>query len=199
MRLVATLILLVASGCTRPNLDYTGGSGGAGNNDFGQADSGAITCSGDARGCVGAGASGHCVNGTLTPDRTCPEGSTCNATVCGPPASKPGSPQTGQRCDVSGGPEEQQCRALPSANLSCQPFVNVGTQKLVWFCDAAVGAGGAGAHCTRGSECRTGVCTAGGICFFGCHSDLECGSPALRCNSLDVTVEGVTQSAKSCS
>jgi hypothetical protein len=197
MRLCAALILLVASGCTRPNADYTGGSGGSGNNDFGQADSGAIPCAGYARGCVGAGASGVCMNGTLSPDRTCPAGSTCAGTVCGPPASNPASPQTGQRCDVRGGPEEQQCMALLSANLSCQPFVDVALHKLVWICDSAVGTGGSGAHCSHGADCKSGICGPNGLCFVGCHTDLECGV-GLKCNSIDVTVEGVTQSEKSC-
>jgi hypothetical protein len=198
MRFCAALVLLVASACTRHNADYTGGSGGGGNNDFGQADSGAIPCTGDARGCVGAGASGRCVNGTLTPDRTCPDGSTCVGTVCGQPASNPGSPQTGQRCDMHGGPEEQQCEALSAAMLSCQPFVDVVLDKLVWVCDRAVGSGGPGAKCTRGGDCKSGICTANGLCFVGCHTDIECGL-GLKCNSLDVTVEGVTQSEKSCS
>jgi hypothetical protein len=89
--------------------------------------------------------------------------------------------------------------ALATANLSCQPFVDPATRKLVWYCDAAVGPGGAGAKCSRAADCKTGVCGPGGVCIFGCHSDLECGSLTLKCNSVSVTVEGVSDSAKSCS
>jgi hypothetical protein len=188
MRLVATFACLLVCGCTRANSDYIADSGIGGDNDFGLADLGATPgtpCSGDARACLGTAASGFCSGGTLALDRTCPSQSSCAATYCAPPASRPGS-QVGERCDSGGAPADRRCLANLADMLTCQPFVNPGTHKLAWFCAPAVGSGST--RCTRGADCRSGVCADTGSCFAGCPGGF----------SVHVTVEGVTESAKSC-
>jgi hypothetical protein len=199
MRFAATLACLLACGCTRANSHYIDDSSAPGDNDFGLADLSAtpgMPCSGDARDCLGAGASAFCSGGSLALDRTCPAQSTCVATYCAPPASKPLS-QVGERCDVGGGPRESLCRANLAEMLSCQPFVAGGT-RLQFYCDTSVGPGGAGTRCTQGSECRSGFCADNRYCFAGCQSDLDCPARPLHCVSVHITVEGVTESTKSC-
>jgi hypothetical protein len=195
MRMVATLACLLACGCTRANSDYIADSSVPGDNDFGLADLSAtagMPCTSGARDCLGAGASAFCDSGRLAVDRTCPAQSSCAATYCVPPASKPLT-QVGERCDVGGGPREGLCRANLADMLSCQPFV--AGSRLAFYCDSAVGTGGAGTRCTQGSECRSGFCADNGYCFAGCQSDAEC---PVRCASVHITVEHVTESTKSC-
>jgi hypothetical protein len=127
--------------------------------------------------------------------RTCPNRSECTSGYCSPPTPLVGT-QLGERCDANGGPQQLQCMASAAANLSCQPFVNPTGQEVRWFCDTSVGAGRGGTHCTRGNECRSGVCASGGTCFDGCQQNLECGG--LTCRAVMITVEGVALTAKSC-
>jgi hypothetical protein len=198
MRFLATLTLVVACGCTAANPHY---SGAGGNNDFGQADLSATgPCTGTERTCLGAATSGRCQGGGFVSDRACPAGSQCQRDYCAPPP--PMLPtQVGQRCDNSGGPQERQCSAVLTAMLSCQPFVDPGTGKLRFYCDQPVGAGGAAARCKSGGDCHSGVCSNDGTCFYGCQSDFDCPAiplPRPRCTTVDITVEGVTESVKSC-
>lgn len=120
---------------------------------------------------------------------------------CAPPTPLFGT-QVGARCDANGGAQQLQCSASPAAMLSCQPFVDVGTLKLRWFCDAPVGAGRAGVHCTKGSECRSGVCgTTTQACFDACQTDTDCRTSigsTMTCTSVEISVEGVTVTAKGC-
>jgi hypothetical protein len=198
MRLAVTLACLLACGCTRPNSDYVADSSVGGDNDFGLADLGAtagMPCNGSERACLGAGSSGFCSGGRLVLDRTCPANSSCAETYCAAPASQLLT-QIGHRCDEAGGPQDRRCLANLAAMLTCQPFVAGG--KLAWYCDSAVGGGGPGTRCTRGADCRSGVCADSGSCFAGCQSDADCPARPLHCVSVHVTVEGVTESAKSC-
>ncbi len=46
------------------------------------------------------------------------------------------------------------------------------------------------ATCASGLDCSTGLCTAGGQCYYACDVSTDC--PAnFACNSVDVSVEGV--------
>ena len=81
--------------------------------------------------------------------------------------------------------------------------MDTATKNLRWFCDSVVGAGKAGTRCcTKGSECRSGVCAAAGVCFDACQQNQDCftlGAPTqLTCKSLEITVEGVTVTQKGC-
>ena len=211
---VAALALLCAAGCTAHNPDYTGGGGGGGGVGADLAGvtldlagvvldlSGPMgTCSGDQRKCAGATASDRCEGGMFVVDRECPAASSCTNNYCAPPTAMFGT-QIGARCDAQGGAQQIQCSAAPPpAMVSCQPFVDPSTKNIRWFCDTAVGSGRAGTHCTSGAECRSGVCAAAGTCFDACQRDQDCFStanPGLTCKSFDITVEGVTITAKGC-
>jgi hypothetical protein len=202
MRFPATVLLFVALSCTAANPHYIGDSSVGGNNDFGQADLAATACSSDARACLGLSTSAHCQNGAFSPDRSCPPSSMCTNGYCAPPPPPVTQPsEVGQRCDSNGGPQERQCAAVFAAMLSCQPFVDLSALKILWYCAQPVGSGSAGVKCTRGAECRSGVCSADAICFVACQSDFDCPSTLTRplhCKSVSVTVEGVTQSFQSC-
>lgn len=213
MRILATLALLAAA-CTAHNPDYTGGGGGgagtAGGDlaGAGPADLAGATldlagplgpCTAGERQCSGTVASDRCEAGMFVVDRQCPAGSQCTSSYCAAPATMVGT-QLGLRCDAQGGPQQIQCLAKPG--VSCQPFVEPATRNLRWFCDTAVGSGTASTHCTKGSECRSGVCAVqAGICFDACQQTSDCtlaGTPGLTCQSMSITVEGVTVTAKGC-
>jgi hypothetical protein len=210
---VAALGILCAMGCTAHNPDFVGdgGGGGAGADLAGvTVDLAGVvldlsgpmgTCTGDQRKCSGAAASDRCEGGMFVIDRECPASSSCTNNYCAPPTAMFGT-QIGARCDANGGAQQVQCSASLTAMLSCQPFVDPATKGVRWFCDAAVGAGRAGTHCAKNSECRSGVCAASGFCLDGCQRDQDCLSTAgntLTCKSLQMTIEGVTITQKSCS
>jgi hypothetical protein len=192
---------LVAMGCTTANPNFVASDGGVRDLAVGAADLAPSGCSGDERSCLGLTASAFCENGAFTPDRTCPSGSSCAQTYCAPPTEQLPT-QVGQRCDASGGAQQLQCSASPTAMLVCQPFVDPSSHKLAFYCDAPVGAGGAGVSCTQGSTCKSGFCGANGTCFSACQTDFECPATStvltFKCTTVDLTVEGVRQSQKSC-
>jgi hypothetical protein len=210
---VAALGFLLAAGCTAHNPNFVGDAGGGGGG--GSTDLAGVTldlagvvldlsgpmgsCMGDQRKCSGTAASDRCEGGMFVIDRECPANSTCSANYCAQPTAVFGT-SIGARCDAQGGAQQIQCLAQP--NLSCQPFVDTATKSLRWFCDSVVGSGRAGTHCTKGSECRSGVCAAAGVCFDACQRDQDCFAPAanpqLTCKSLEITVEGVTVTQKGC-
>ena len=220
MKYLATAAALAAAcvigaGCTAHNPSYTGDGGGGGGGTSG-ADlagthdlAGAVfdlsgpmgSCAADQRQCSGTVASDRCEGGMFVVDRVCPPASSCATGYCAPPAAMLGT-QIGARCDANGGAQQLQCMASPTATLSCQPFVDPPTKMLRWFCDTAVGPGHAGQHCTKGGECRSGVCAlaAGGVCFDACQRDQDCqlGGGTLTCKSVQITVEGVTITGKAC-
>ena len=214
MRFLATVVALAiacACGCTAHNPNYTGGGGGGGGGTSGADFAGGNVvfdlsgpmgaCTPGERKCAGTAASDRCEGGMFVVDRSCPTGSSCMSNYCAPPTALFGT-QVGARCDANGGAQQLQCMASPTAMLSCQPFVDPSTINLRWFCDAAVGAGRAPAHCAKGSDCRSGVCaTTTQSCFDACQRDQDCqlgGSSSLTCKSLQITVEGVTVTAKGC-
>ncbi|HEX8952951.1 MAG TPA: hypothetical protein VF945_13940 [Polyangia bacterium] len=200
---VAAVAIAGAAGCTAHNPDYTGGVGG----DLAGVTldlAGAVVdlsgpmgaCAAGDRKCAGAVASDRCEGGVFVVDRTCPAGSSCANDYCGQPALMLGT-QIGARCDLNGGAQQLQCMA--KMGLSCQPFVDPATKNLRWFCDSNVGAGTATTHCTTGAQCRSGVCAVkAGICFDACQRDQDCSLAGLTCQSLEITVEGVTVTGKGC-
>lgn len=217
MRFLATVAALTIGasvvGCTAHNPNYAGdgggGAGGVGGDLAGVTLDLAGTmvdlsgpmgaCAAGERKCAGTVASDRCEGGMFVVDRTCPADSSCAATYCSQPTLMLGT-QIGARCDAGGGAQQLQCSA--KTGLSCQPFVNPLTKNLRWFCDSNVGAGTGLTHCTKGSECRSGVCSLQGICLDACQSDTDCqGIPGLTtttCQSLTIIVEGVTVTQKGC-
>jgi hypothetical protein len=212
----AALATVCALGCTAHNPSYTGdggGGGGGGSPDFAGTSgadlagvavdlSGPLgSCAADQRQCSGTVASDRCEGGMFVVDRVCPPASSCMAGYCAPPTAMFGT-QIGARCDANGGAQQLQCMASPTAMLSCQPFVDLATKELRWFCDTGVGMGRAGQHCAKPGDCRSGVCvqTAGGVCFDACQRDQDCqlGGGTLTCKSVSITVEGVTKTEKTC-
>lgn len=216
----AALLVLVAAcelSCTTVNPDFVGFGAGV---DGGATDGSpeghpdlhaggpdlAPVCTAGQRACLATTGSAACQGGQLKLDRKCPTGSSCTAGYCqAPPMSS--TSLTGQSCDVGFGPQENNCFANggPAADtLSCEPFVTDPAQMGVsWVCAPSVGQGLPGTACTRGDECRSGFCGSNGTCFRACAQDNDCpfqGSTGKRyaCNNVDVTVEGVTVSAKSC-
>jgi hypothetical protein len=208
---VAALAIACAVGCTAHNPNYLGDGGGGGSG----GDLAGVTvdlanavvdlsgpmgvCTQGQRKCSGTVASDRCEGGMFVVDRTCPADSSCANDYCGPPTATFGT-QIGARCDGSGGAQQLQCMASPTAMLSCQPFVDPSTKNLRWFCDSPVATGKAGTHCTSGAQCRSGVCAVNaGLCFDACQRDQDCGlNTGLTCQSLEITVEGVTVTAKGC-
>jgi hypothetical protein len=208
---VAALSILCAAGCTAHNPNFVGDGGG------GAVDLAGVTldlagvvldlsgpmgaCTGDQRKCSGTAASDRCEGGVFVVDRQCPANSSCTSDYCAPPTAMFGT-QIGARCDAQGGAQQLQCAASATAMLSCQPFVDPATKNIRWFCDTSVGAGRAPAHCTTGSECRSGFCTDASTCFDACQRDADCVTATtgtqLTCKSFNITVEGVTISAKGC-
>ncbi|MDB4966320.1 MAG: hypothetical protein JWN44_2009 [Myxococcales bacterium] len=208
MRLLATLAVLVA-GCTAHNPSFVGDggatddlAGGGGSSDLatGPLDlSGPMgSCSAGQRMCAGTQASDRCEGGIYVVDRNCPAGSECMSTYCAPPLPGVGT-QVGQRCDASGGPQQLQCSAALVQNLSCQPFIDPVSKDYRWYCDSPAGGGSAGTPCTRGSDCRSGFCGSNGTCFEACQAAGPGSGCALRCQSVQIVVEGVKQTVKSCS
>jgi len=214
MRFLATVVALAIAcmcGCTGHNPNYLADGGGGGGGDAGSPDlsgcnvvfdlSGPMgTCVQNERKCVGTVASDRCEAGMFVLDRTCPAGSSCTGAYCAPPTAMFGT-QIGARCDANGGAQQLQCMASPTAMLSCQPFVEPSAMTLRWFCDSPVGSGRAGVHCAKGADCRSGVCaTTTQTCFDACQRDQDCqlGGGTLTCKSLEITVEGVTVTAKGC-
>jgi hypothetical protein len=130
--------------------------------------------------------------------RTCPARSMCSSGYCSPPAPELGT-QIGQRCDASAGPQQLQCVASFAAGLTCQPFVDVASHELRWYCDSHVGTGTAGTQCssTSGSKCRSGICASTNTCFEACQQTTECAG-TLACRDVQITVEGVGATVKSC-
>lgn len=129
--------------------------------------------------------------------RSCPNRSVCTDGYCAPPTPVVGT-QIGERCDANGGAQQLQCSASLAAGLSCEPFVDPASHEVRWYCDNSVGSGRAGAHCTRGSECRSGVCSAGGTCFEACQQSQDCALAGLICRAVMIAVEGLALTAKSC-
>lgn len=209
---VASVALACTIGCTAHNPNYLGGSGDAGAGvDFAGVTldlagvvvdlSGPMgTCSPGDRKCAGAAASDRCEGGMFVVDRACPATSSCAADYCAPPPAQFGT-QIGARCDANGGAQQLQCMASPAASLSCQPFVDPATKNIRWFCDNGVGPGHYQTHCTKNAECRSGVCAVkAGVCFDACQRDQDCqlAASTLTCQSLEITIEGVTVTAKGC-
>ncbi len=222
MRYLATVALLAVA-CTAHNPDYTGGGGGGGGGSAGggggmggdlagtppPADLAGTNvdlagpmgpCTAGQRQCAGIVASDRCEGGMFVVDRVCPASSSCMNDYCAPPTPMVGT-QVGLRCDANGGAQQLQCMASAAANLSCQPFVDANNHNVHWFCDSAVGAGRAGTKCTKGSECRSGVCAVNaGVCFDACQQSQDCTliAPNLTCQQTTIVVEGVTVNGKSC-
>ena len=207
MRSFATLLLVVAAGCTAHNPDFVGAAGGGDLAGAPPADLAGLVldlagplgaCTAGQRMCSGTTASDRCEGGMFVVDRSCPMGSECKSNFCAAPSPVFGT-QIGQRCDANGGAQQLQCMASAQVLLSCQPFVE-GGKNLRWFCDAAVGNGRAGLHCARGSECRSGICGGNGTCFDACQRDQDCMLVAatLTCQSIDIVVEGVKATVKGC-
>ena len=181
---------LILAACTSHNPSYVG------NEDMVRpADLSGGTCGPGERRCAGSTTSDRCEQGGFVVDRKCPGASTCSLTYCTPPATMLPT-QIGQRCDV-GGAQEAQCMASRMLMLECQPFVDPNNRSVQWFCDSPVGSGGAGASCKQGSECRSGFCGANGTCFHACKLDFQCGNN-LKCNSVEIVVEGVRVQSGSC-
>jgi len=212
LAIVAAGALACGVGCTAHNPIYTGGGGGGAGTDFAGVTldlagvvvdlSGPMgTCGPDERKCAGTAASDRCEGGMFVVDRACPPGSSCTDNYCGQPAPVFGT-QVGMRCDVPNGAQQIQCMASPTANLSCQPFVDPATKNVRWFCDTAVAPGKAHSPCTKNSDCRSGVCSVkSGVCFDACQADSDCrigGNTTATCQSLEITIEGVTITAKGC-
>ena len=214
LAIVAAGALASTSGCTAHNPNYTGGSGGTGGTGGDLAGvtldlAGVVvdlagpmgTCSPGDRKCAGAAASDRCEGGMFVVDRACPSASSCANNYCAPPTPMFGT-QLGARCDANGGAQQLQCMASPVANLTCQPFVDPSTKDIRWFCDNAVAPAKAPTHCTKNSECRSGVCAVkAGVCFDACQQNQDCqlsGGSTLTCQSLEITIEGVTITAKGC-
>ncbi len=202
-----SLACLLAA-CTTHNPDYLGGGGGGDLAGVSLDLAGAVldlagpmgACSAGQRMCAGTVASDRCEGGMFVVDRVCPASSLCVATYCAPPPAAVIG-EVGHRCDGNGGPQQLQCMAMTTNNLSCQPFVNPTNQTVRWFCDASVGPGIAGTHCTRGAECRSGFCGSNGTCFDACQNDQDCKLFAglnLTCQGVDILVEGVRVQANSC-
>lgn len=202
MRLLLPAVLFAAA-CTAHNPDFVGGAGDL--NGAPPADLAGATldlagpmgaCSAGQRMCAGTVASDRCEAGVFIVDRVCPPMSQCMSNYCAPPPPVPAS-QVGQRCDaIGGGPQQLACMA--TSGLSCQPFVVPGTGTLRWYCDTSVGAGSAGTHCTKGSECRSGFCGGNGTCFEACQNAGPTTACTLNCQSVELVVEGVKVTAKSC-
>jgi hypothetical protein len=198
MRLLPWLVIILAA-CTSHNPSYVGNEdlSSTSKDMAGPADlSGPMgSCGAGERKCAGTSASDGCERGMFVVDRQCPAGSICNLTYCAPPATMLPT-QIGQRCDV-GGPQQVQCMANRTAMLACQPFVDPNDHSLHWFCDKAVGKGGAGTSCKQGSECQSGLCGSNGTCFVACQMDFEC-TNGLKCDNVQIVVEGVRVQAGSC-
>jgi hypothetical protein len=208
---VAAGALACSIGCTAHNPNYMGGGGGGTGGDLAGVTldlAGAIldlsgpmgSCTPDQRKCAGAAASDRCEAGMFVVDRACPPGSSCANDYCAPPTAMFGT-QIGARCDANGGAHQLQCMASPMANLTCQPFVDPGTKNVRWFCDTAVAPGKTRSPCTRNNECRSGVCAvSAGVCFEACQRDQDCqlGGGTATCQSLQITIEGVTITGKGC-
>jgi len=212
LAIVAAGALASTIGCTAHNPNYTGdGGGGASGGDLAgvSVDLAGVSvdlsgpmgaCSPGDRKCAGSAASDRCEGGMFVVDRACPASSACASNYCAPPTAMFGT-QIGARCDANGGAQQLQCMASPTANLSCQPFVDPSTKNLRWFCDSAVGAGRVPVHCTKNGDCRSGVCAVkAGVCFDACLRDQDCqlAASTLTCQSLEITIEGVTVTAKGC-
>ena len=201
--LAAVLVLVV--GCTAHNPDFVGSGGGADLLGAPPPDLAAAVldlagpmgaCNSGDRKCAGTVASDRCEAGMFVVDRSCPKGSQCSDNYCAPPPPVPVS-EIGQRCDtVGGGPQQVACTAQPG--LSCQPFVVPGSHDLRWYCDTAVGPAAAGFPCTRGSDCKSGFCGGNGTCFEACQQAGPGSGCMLRCQSVDLVVEEVKVTAKSC-
>jgi hypothetical protein len=153
--------------------------------------------------CQSNTASEVCKAGMFAVDRTCPTQSFCASGYCNAPGGG------AQSCQLSGGPNEQDCLGL-SSTLSCQPFVdpkNPTAAGVQWFCDTEVApcttmppGGCPGDACTSGAQCRSGFCGSNGTCYRACLSQADCPStnPALKCSTVQIDVEGVMVSALSC-
>jgi hypothetical protein len=196
MRVLATLAFTVVAGCTAHNPNYQ--------RDLGPSDLAGVVldlsgpggpCNSGQRSCAGTESSERCENGMFVVDRVCPYNSECMQTYCAPPTPVASS-SIGERCDTNGGPQQLLCLAQPG--LSCQPFVDPLAHSLRFFCDKAIGAGVAGSPCTRGNECRSGFCASNGTCFEGCLASGFGTGCLLTCKSVDITVEGIKQTVKSC-
>ncbi|MCU1282575.1 MAG: hypothetical protein JWM53_6121 [bacterium] len=223
MRYLASVALIAAActfgagaaGCTAHNPNYTGDGGGGGGEDLAGSAGADLAlamvdlagpmgaCSAGQRQCSATVASDRCEGGMFVVDRVCPNASRCANDYCAAPTAMFGT-QIGARCDANGGAQQLQCMASPTSMLSCQPFVDPPTKNLRWFCDTVVGQGRAGAPCAKNADCRSGVCAAGngggGACFDACQRDQDCqlGGGSLTCRSVQITVEGVTVTAKGC-
>jgi hypothetical protein len=193
-----------AHGGGHPDLAIAPGphdDGGSGTQSF---DLAAPLCSPGSRRCVSSPAlTAEVCSGGQWRDRECPagsvagSGSSCTNGHCTPPTTNGTT-----SCDT-GGPLEQVCSQNGNGppEFSCQPFLTDSRAKAVeWWCAMAIGAGsgGAGAACTRGSDCHSGFCGSNGTCFWACQIDGDCPTVGMRCNAVTLEVEGVAVSAPSC-
>jgi len=212
----ATFALLAACTSPNPNWEFASGGGDAGTDgsfvtDGGPHDGPAMdlepVCMPGQRTCLAQSGSADCDQGQFKLDRKCPNMSMCMTGYCQPPPQSSTS-SIGVTCDVGGSaaPRENDCFPMTggTANtLSCQPFVDPATKKVSWFCDDQVGTGLPGTACTQGDQCRSGFCGSNGTCFRACLDQMDCplmGSTGLlyRCELVDIVVEGVKVTAKSC-
>lgn len=208
---VAWLALLVS--CTAPNPLFVAedGFGGGGGVDGGLVDLANVdlttrpspdmagVCRPEDRACLATDTiSAACVGGQLVIDRRCPADSSCRGGYCTPPPED--TPPAGSPCGI-GGPQDSQCW---SSSYACQPFVTSPAQRSVgWVCARAVGQGLPGAPCTSGGQCRSGFCGSNGTCFHACQSVFDCPNQngpgtRLKCSAVQIVVEGVPITAKSC-
>jgi hypothetical protein len=136
---------------------------------------------------------GQWTSGRPCPYATNPSTASCTGGYCDSPAGAP-------NCLFGSGPSETYCYQQVSQNASCEPFVDPQSMGLFWSCAQSVGKGASGDACTNGSQCRTGLCGANGTCFRSCTGASDCPqhTPALKCKSVGIEVEGVSMTENSC-
>jgi hypothetical protein len=214
MKYATVVAVALLSGCTVDNPNYVGDGDagftpdGALHLDGGSRDLTAkdapITgqCTDGERRCEN-GSSQICINAMYTVDRMCPQGSQCQQGYCQPPPAMGG--QLGADCAMTtfagDGPSENQCLAVLTDKLSCEPFFDPSAGGIVWRCDREIGSGVPATPCTMGSQCRSGFCGSNGTCFRACQGDQDCpvenGSQTF-CRQVSIVVEGQQVTAGSC-
>ncbi len=142
-----------------------------------------------------------CTGGALTPDRDCPNGSTCTSGYCAPPPQQQFGSAIGRNCVFNNRPSEALCNTF-AGDASCQPFLNPANPggPVKWTCDTNVGSGTLGTACSQGNSCATGFCGSNGTCFQACDNDVDCFVPgaSFQCQDVKIVVEGRTLQSKSC-
>jgi hypothetical protein len=205
------LVVALAS-CTSPNPNYVGPTLGDGGGGFdmsvtdgppGGGDLSAV-CMAGMRGCLSSTVSASCEAGQFKLDRKCPNQSMCAMGYCSEPPQSVGS-IVGTPCDQGGGPQENACFSTGGTTdaLSCEPFVNPSSKAIDWICNKAVGAGLPGTMCTTGDDCRSGFCGSNHTCFRSCLDQTDCPfnnatGMQFQCGNVDIVVEGIKLSVKSC-